>query len=135
PSLLIHSCGDHDRHRFDTVAHPNLLVQHIQPDVAAAAQLALAKLPHLLIQRRAQLAYLRGRNSRDPKLLKHRLYLARADTLNHRFLDHADQGLLAAPAVLDEARDVAALAQLRNLQHDRSQPRVPPPVTISIAVS
>src|SRR5690606_33726539 len=47
----------------------------------------------------------------------------------------ADQRLLAAFAVLDEAGHIAALAHLRHLQLQRAQPCIPSAFPVSIAIS
>ena len=70
---------------------------------------------------------------RDP--VQQRLDLPGAAALDHRLLDHTDQRLLAPPPVLDEARHVAALSQLRNLQRQRPQPCVPPTLPVAVSVN
>ena len=49
-------------------------------------------------------------------------------------LDHRSQRLLGHPPRLQEAREVAPLPQLRDLQLDRAGPRLPGPVAVAVAV-
>jgi hypothetical protein len=51
-----------------------------------------------------------------------------------RLLHHAHERLLRSLARLQEAREVAALTDLRDLQLDLSRPRVPPPRPIAVAM-
>ena len=56
------------------------------------------------------------------------------DALDVGLLDHRGQRLLGHPARLQEAREVAALAQLRDAQLDRAGARLPDPVAIAVAL-
>jgi len=60
--------------------------------------------------------------------------LAGGDPVDIGLLHHRDQGLLSPPARLQEAREVAALAQLGDGQFDLADPGVPSPWAISVAV-
>src|SRR6185503_3876492 len=51
-----------------------------------------------------------------------------------RLLDHTEQRLLGALARLQDAREVAAPADLGDLQLDLTRPRVPPPRPIAVAM-
>ena len=48
-------------------------------------------------------------------------------------LDHRSQRLLGHPPRLQEAREVAPLPQLRDLQLDRAGPRLPGPVAVAVS--
>ena len=50
-------------------------------------------------------------------------------------LDHRHQGLLGRAPGFEEAREVAALAQLRDLQRDPTRPGIPVPVPVSVALN
>ena len=56
------------------------------------------------------------------------------DALDIGLLDHRRQRLLGHPARLEEARKVAALAQLRDAQLHRAGARLPVPVAIAVAL-
>jgi hypothetical protein len=60
--------------------------------------------------------------------------LAGGDPVDIGLLHHRDQGLLGAPTRLQEAREVAALAQLGDGQLDLADPGVPGPRAIAVAV-
>ena len=55
------------------------------------------------------------------------------DALDVRLLDHGEQGPLGAPARLEQSREVAALAQLRDLQLDGAGACVPAPRPVPVA--
>jgi len=57
---------------------------------------------------------------------------ARGDTLDVGLLDHRRQRLLGRPAGLQELGEVAALAQLRDLQLDAAGAGVPHPLSIAV---
>src|SRR5204863_2508499 len=59
---------------------------------------------------------------------------ARRDPADIGLLDHPEQRLLGAPARLQDAREVAALADLGDLQLDLPRPRGPPPGAVPVAV-
>ena len=56
------------------------------------------------------------------------------DALDVGLLDHRGQRLLGHPARLEEAREVAALAQLRDAQLDRAGPGLPVAVAVAVAL-
>ena len=56
------------------------------------------------------------------------------DALDVGFLDHRGQRLLGHAARLQEAREVAALAQLGDAQLDRAGARLPDPVAVAVAL-
>ena len=74
------------------------------------------------------------RDAGKPHRLHQLLDPAGRDAADPGFLDHRDQRLLARPARLQERREVRALAQLRDAQLERSEPRVEAPVAIAVAV-
>ena len=58
----------------------------------------------------------------------------RRDAMDVGFLDHSNQGLLRRAAWFEEAGEVAALPQLRDLQRDAASARVPVPVAVSVSL-
>src|SRR3984885_12056903 len=59
---------------------------------------------------------------------------AGGDALHIGLLDDRGQGLLRRPAGFEEAREVAALAQLRDPQLDRARPGLPAAVAVAVAL-
>ena len=57
----------------------------------------------------------------------------RGDAFHVRLLDYREQGALGAPPGLEQGGEVAALAQLRDLQLDAAGARVPAPWPVAIA--
>jgi hypothetical protein len=70
----------------------------------------------------------------QPQALDELIDPARRNAADIRLLHHGDQRLLGALARLQEAREVAALPDLRDLQLDLTRPRVPPPRAIPVAM-
>ena len=60
---------------------------------------------------------------------------ARRDPMDVGFLDHRHEGLLRRPARFQEAGEVAALAQLRDLQRDPARPGIPVAVAVAVALN
>jgi hypothetical protein len=58
----------------------------------------------------------------------------RVDTLHVGFLDDRGERLLGRPTRLQEGREIAALAQLRDAQLDRPGARLPDPIAIAVAL-
>src|SRR3954463_4415874 len=95
PPLRVHAGGDYNRHALDAIVLPHLLVQRVHPHIPAPAQQPLPELPHLFIQRRAELTHLARRDARDAELRQNVFDLPRAHSLYDSLLDNADQRLLA----------------------------------------
>jgi hypothetical protein len=87
----------------------------------------------MLIQRRADAADLRLRDP-QPEALHKLIDAPRRDPADIGLLDDRKQRLLRAPARLQEAREVAALPDLRDLQLDLARPGIPAPGPIAIAM-
>ena len=94
----------------------------------------MAERLHLGIERRADAADLALRERGDAERLDQILHAAGRDTQHVRLLDHREEGPLGAPTGLEEAREVAAVADAGDGQIDRAGPRVPAPLAIPVAV-
>jgi hypothetical protein len=135
PARLMHAVGDHQR----LVAHPARLADPlhlgVQPQVRVGAfQGPLAEDADLLIQAAAQPGDLVLGHALQAHLLDQPVDLAGRNPIDIGLLDDRDQGLLGAPARLQERREVAALAQLGDGQLDRADPGVPLAGAVAVAV-
>ena len=126
--------GDHDALARDAAAVADLLDFRVDEQVGVAAlQRALPKRGHLLVQQPGDPADLAARDP-QPEALDELVDAARAHATHIRLLHHRYQRLLGALARLQKAREVAALAQLGDLQLDLTGPGVPPPRPVAVAM-
>jgi hypothetical protein len=126
--------GDDQRLRDDAAAVANLLELGVQEQIRVATlKRAVPERLDVLIQRRADPAHLRARDP-QPETLHQLIDPARRNAAHIGLLDNRKQRLLGAPARLQEAREVAALPQLRDLQLDLAGPGVPAARPIAVAV-
>jgi hypothetical protein len=107
----------------------------VQPQVGVVAlERALPERLDLLVQQRADTRNLRARDP-EPKRLDELVDPPGRDSAHIGLLDDGEQRLLAALAPLEQAvREVAAAAQLRDLELDRPSARVPLPRAVAVAV-
>src|SRR6266545_419389 len=90
--------------------------------------------PDLLVEHLADPGDLRAGDPVDPERPDQVVDLAGGHAL-HVGLDHDRvQGLLGAPAGLEEAREVGACGDFRDLELDRADPGVPPTRPVPVAV-
>jgi hypothetical protein len=131
---LMDGVGDHDTLAGDAAAVADLLDLGVDEQIRVAAlQRPLAERLDLLIEQPGDPADLALRDPQAEAL--HQLIDApRRDAAHVGLLDHRDQCLLRALARLQEARKVAALPQLGDLQVNLAGPRVPAPRAIPVAV-
>ena len=131
---LVHGVGDHQALLAHPAALADLLDLAVQPQVGVAAlQWPLAEDLHLLIEAATEPGDL-VLGQMQPHLLDEAVDLARGDAVDVGLLDDRDQRLLGTPARMQEAREVAALAQLRDLKLDLPGARVPRPRPIAVAL-
>src|SRR5439155_15241595 len=131
---LVHPIGEHERLAYDTAAVPDLLDLGVQPQVRVAAlERPVAKRVDLLVEAGADPRDLALRDP-QPQRLDHLIDLAGRDAGDVGLLHHTHQRLLAAPARLEEAREVTAAADLRNRQLDLTRARRPRAGPVAVAV-
>ena len=131
----MHRVGDHQALLAHAAALADLLDLAVEPDVRVAAlERALAEHAHLLVQSATQPGDGVLADPGDAELLDESVDLARGDAVDVGLLHDRDQRLLGAPARLQEAREVAPAAQLRDRQLDLAGPRLPRPRPITVAM-
>lgn len=131
---LMDRVRDHHALAGDTAAVSDLLDLRVNEQVGVAAlQRALSERGHLLVKQPRDPRDLRARDP-QPQALDELVDATRRDTAHIRLLNHRDERLLRALARLQEAREVAALAQLGDLQVDLTGPGVPTPLAITVAM-
>jgi hypothetical protein len=131
---LVDGVRDHDALARHATAVADLLDLRVNEQIRIAAlQPALAERLHLLIQQASDAADLA---LADPQTeaLDELIDAPRRHAAHVRLLDDAHERLLAALAGLQEAGEVAALTDLRDLQLDLTRARVPPPRPIPVAM-
>src|SRR4051812_13765499 len=125
---------DDDALARDAAAVSDLLDLRVDEQIRVAAlQRPLAERLHLLVQQARDPADLRARDA-QPERLDELIDAPGRHAADIGLLDHAHQRLLAALARLQEAREVAALTDLRDLQLDLPGSRVPPPRPVAVAM-
>jgi hypothetical protein len=109
---MVHAVGDHQRSVLDPPAGPHLLDLGVQPQVRiGAVQGPLPERGDLLVQPTAQPRHLVLADSGQPEGLHQPVDLAGRHPVDVGLLDDRDQRLLAAPARLQQAREVRPGAQ------------------------
>ena len=101
-------------------------------DVPFAGQRTVQELADPLVDVLAQLRHRALRDPAQPHGLHQLVHAAGRDAADPRFLDHDHQRLLGGLAGLEEAREVAALPQLRHPQVESAKAGVERPVTVAV---
>src|SRR5208283_4124494 len=130
--------ADGDRHggRDDAAAPPHLQIGRVEPDVGPVALDGPAKEGFdLLVDLLAQPADLAPGDAVHAHGAHEVVDRAGRDAMNVGLLHDRRDGLLGQPARLEKAREVAALAQLRDAQLNRASPRLPIAVAIAVSLS
>ena len=134
PAGLVHAVRDHQRLVDDAAAVADLLDLGVEEQVRVAAlQRPRPERLDVLIERAADPADLALADP-QPEALDELVDAPGRDAAHIGLLDHRQQRLLGAPARLQEAREVAALADLGDLQLDLARARVPAPRPIAVAM-
>ena len=126
---------DNHRDRHDPAVPPRLHVGRVQPDIGPfpldrPAQEAL----HPFVDLAAQPGDLALADPLHPHGLDQIIHRAGRDTLDVSFLDHRGERLLGRASRLQERGEIAAFPELRDLQLDRADARLPGPLAIAIAM-
>src|SRR3954462_7277528 len=131
---LVDRVGDNDALARDAAAGTDLLDLGVDEQIRITAfQRPLAERLDLLVEQCGDPADL-ALGDPQPQALDELIDATGRDAADISLLDDRDERLLAALAGLQEAREVAALTDLRDLQLDLTRPRVPPPGPIAVAM-
>ncbi len=131
----VHRHGDYGGDRDDAPALTHLEVGGVEPEIGpCAGQRALEEGVHPLIDVLAQLRHGGLRDARQPHGLHQVVHAPSRHACDPRLLDHRHQRLLDGLPWLQEAGEVAAGAQLGDLEVERAQPRVEAAFAIPVAV-
>src|SRR4051794_15843029 len=134
PAGLMDSVRDHDALAGHAAAVADLLDLGVDEQIQVAAlQRPLPERLHLLIQQPGDPADL-GLADTQPAALHQLIDPPSRDPAHIGLLDHRHQRLLRALARLQEAREIAALAQLGDLQLDLPGSGVPAPSPVAVAM-
>ena len=126
--------GDYGGNRDDAAALAHLEVGRVEPEIRPlAGERALQEGVHPLVDVLAQLGHRRLRDAAHPHRLHQLVDPARTDAGDPSLLDDADQRLLHRLAGFEEAGEVGAGAQLRDLEVERAQPGIQAAVAVAVA--
>ena len=134
PAGLVHTVGNDHALANDAAAVADLLDLAVEEQIGVAAlQRPRAERLDLLIEPGADPADLAAAHA-QPEALHELVHAPGRDATDIGLLDHREQRLLGALARRQEAREVAALTDLGDLQLDLAGPGVPPPRSIAVAM-
>ena len=126
--------GDYRRHADDPATLAHLQIGGVQPDIGPfAGERTVQELADPLVDILAQLRDRALRDAAQPHGLHQIVDASGRNTADPGFLDHRHQRLLRGLAGLEEAREVAALPQLRHPQVQRAQTGVEGAIPIAVA--
>jgi hypothetical protein len=134
PAGLVHGVRDDDALARDTAAVTDLLDLRIDEQIRIAAlERPLAESLHLLVEQPRDPTDL-ALGDPQPEALDELIDPPRRHTADIGLLHHTHERLLAALPGLQETREVAALADLRDLQLDLARTGVPAAGPIAVAM-
>jgi hypothetical protein len=112
-----------------------LHVGRIQPDIGIGrcAQRPRAETLHLAVQLLTQHRYLALADPREPQRLHELVHPTGGNPLHIRLLHHRHQRPFRPPTGLEQAREIAAVADPRHPQTDAAHPRIPAPFSTAVA--
>src|SRR5205814_10045753 len=130
----VHAYSDYYGHAHDTPGLARLHVRGVDPQVRPVAlDLAVQERANTLVEFAAQAADLALGDAAHPQRLDQVVHRARGDAVHVGFLDHGGERLLGRAPRLQELGEVAALAQLGDLQLDAAGTRVPRALAVAVA--
>ncbi|MNS49459.1 hypothetical protein D3C72_820670 [compost metagenome] len=133
-AILVDAVGHHDRTAHHAAVLAHLQVRRIQPEVRVGhLQRPFTEGGNLVVERLAHPADLGLRTVLHAQGQQQVLDLAGAHALDVCLLDDGQQRSLGTLARLQEAGEVAALAQLRNEQLDAAEPGVEAALPVAVA--
>ncbi len=135
PAVGVDADGDDDGDRDDAPAAAHLQVGGVDPQIGPVAlDRPVEEGLHLAVDLLAQPRDLALGDAAHAHGLDQIVDRAGRDALDVGFLDHRGERLLGHAARLQEAREVAALPELRDAQLDGAGPRLPVAVAIAVAL-
>src|SRR5205814_10206006 len=130
----VHAYSDYYGHAHDAPGLARLHVRGVDPQVRPVAlDLAVQERANTLVEFAAQAADLALGDAAHPQRLDQVVHRARGDAVHVGFLDHGGERLLGRAPRLQELGEVAALAQLGDLQLDAAGTRVPRALAVAVA--
>jgi hypothetical protein len=130
----VHAVGEHQRLAHDAATVSDLLDLGVKPQVwVAALERPVAEGVDLLVEALADPRDLTLRDA-QPERLDHLIDLPGRDAGDVGLLHDRDECVLAAPARLEEAREVAAAPELRDRQLELAGTRRPRARPVTVAV-
>jgi hypothetical protein len=126
---------DQGRHRHHAPGFADLEVRGVEPDVRVrlTRERATAEGGHLGVERGADPAHLALADRGDAQGPDEVVDPAGADAQDVCLLDHRQQGALGPTTGFQQGREVRAVADPRDRELDRADPRVPAPVAVPVA--
>ena len=135
PAVAVDADRDDHRDRDDAAVLAHLHVGGVDPEIGPVAlDRPVEEGLHLAVDLLAQPADLALGDAAHPHRLDQLVDRAGRDALDVGFLDHRGERLLGHPPRLQEAREVAALAQLGDAQLDRAGAGLPVAVAVAVAL-
>ena len=135
PAVGVDADGDDHRDRDDAAGLPHLHVGRVDPQVRPVAlQRPLQERLDPAVDLLAPPGDLALGDAGHPHRLDQVVDRPRRDTLDVRLLNDGGERLLRHPTRLEEARKVAALAQLRDAQLDGAGAGLPAAVAVAVAM-
>jgi hypothetical protein len=132
-ALGVRSHGDYCRDGHDPAALAHLQVGGVQPDIGPfPVQRSVQELADPLVDVLAELRDGALRDATEAHGLHELIHPAGRDAADPSLLDHGDQRLLRGLAGLEEAREVAALPQLRHTQVQSAQAGIERAIAIPV---
>ena len=135
PAVAVDADRDDDGDRDDAAGLAHLYIGGVEPEIRPVAfQRPVQEGLHLVVDLAAQPRYLALGDAGHSHGLHQVIDRAGGDALDVGFLDHRGERLLGHPPRFEEAREVAALPQLRNAQLDGAGAGLPVTVAVAVAV-
>src|SRR6185437_3273355 len=130
----VHGYGNYYGHRHDPAGLPHFQVRGIDPEVRPVAlDRAVEEGVDSLVDLGAQPRDLALADPAHAHRLHQLIDRPGGDALHVGFLDDGGKGLLSGAPRLEKPREIAAFAQLRDLQIYRSGSRLPQPLPVAVA--
>ena len=135
PPFAIHRRGDYCGDRDDPAVLAHFQIGRVEPEIRPFAfELAVEERIHPLVNVLAELRHLAFRDAGHAHRLHEVVDLARRNALDPGFLNDGDKRALGGLARFEEARKIAALAQLRDFKLQRAEQGFQLALAIAVAL-